>query len=132
MSMVGVQYAYERRRVDQTTALGYFKANAFVVVFLCYPGACNQAFSMFLCRELDGGIRILIKDYSISCSTSQHKLFQLIAVIYVGVIAFGIPIYMGLLMVRRMRDYSTSASERFVARRVTDPRHFRSWILLRG
>jgi hypothetical protein len=47
LAAVGVQYVYERRRVDRATALGYFKANAFVVVFLCYPGVCNQAFSMY-------------------------------------------------------------------------------------
>jgi hypothetical protein len=36
LAAVGVQYVYERRRVDRATALGYFKANAFVVIFLCY------------------------------------------------------------------------------------------------
>ena len=36
LAIVGLQYVYERWRVDNTTALGYFKANAFVVVFLCY------------------------------------------------------------------------------------------------
>ena len=36
LAAVGLQYVYERRRVDHATALGYFKANAFVVVFLCY------------------------------------------------------------------------------------------------
>ena len=36
LAAVGFQYAYERRRVDHATAMGYFKANAFVVVFLCY------------------------------------------------------------------------------------------------
>ena len=36
LAAVGLQYVYERRRVDRATALGYFKANAFVVVFLCY------------------------------------------------------------------------------------------------
>ena len=36
LTAVGLQYAYERRRVDHATAMGYFKANAFVVVFLCY------------------------------------------------------------------------------------------------
>ena len=46
LSVVGVQYCYERRRVGQSTAAGYAKANTFVVVFLCYPGVCNQAFSM--------------------------------------------------------------------------------------
>ena len=47
-------------------------------------------------------------------------MFQLAAAIYIGFVSFGIPIYMVLLMVRRMRDYSTSTSERFVARRVAD------------
>jgi hypothetical protein len=42
LAAVGVQYVYERQRVDRATALGFFKANAFVVVFLCYPGVCNQ------------------------------------------------------------------------------------------
>ena len=47
LAAVGLQYVYERRRVDHATALGYFKANAFVVIFLCYvslrnfPHACN-------------------------------------------------------------------------------------------
>ena len=36
LAAVGMQYVYERRRVDHATAMGYFKANAFVVVFLCY------------------------------------------------------------------------------------------------
>ena len=36
LTVVAVQYVYERRRVDHATAMGYFKANAFVVVFLCY------------------------------------------------------------------------------------------------
>ena len=36
LTAVGLQYVYERRRVDHATAMGYFKANAFVVVFLCY------------------------------------------------------------------------------------------------
>ena len=36
LAAVGLQYVYERRRVDHATALGYFKANAFVVIFLCY------------------------------------------------------------------------------------------------
>jgi hypothetical protein len=121
MGVVGLQYAYERQRVDRSTTLGYFKANTFVVIFLCYPGACNQAFSMFNCRELDGGLSVLHKDYSISCTTDQHYWFALVAAAYVGVVSFGIPIYMVFLMVRRMREYAgASASDRFVARRVAD------------
>jgi hypothetical protein len=92
MGLVGLQYIYERRRVDTSTALGYAKANIYLVVFLCYPGVCNQAFSMFNCRELDHGIRVLVKDYSISCNTDEHWVFQLIAGAYVAVFSFGIPI----------------------------------------
>jgi hypothetical protein len=121
MGVVGLQYVYERRRVDKSTALGYVKANAFVVIFLCYPGACNQAFSMFDCRNLDGGLSVLQKDYSISCATNQHDAFQMIAGIYVCIVSFGIPIYMVVLMARRMREYAgASVSDRFVARRVAD------------
>ena len=46
LGLVGLQYCYERRRAGASAATGIFKANAFVVVFLCYPGVCNQAFSM--------------------------------------------------------------------------------------
>ena len=100
MGLVGLQYAYERRRVDSSTALGYFKANTFVVVFLCYPGVCNQAFSMFNCRDLDGDLSVLVKDYSVTCSTERHRLFQFFAGIYIGCVSLGIPMYMVALMVR--------------------------------
>ena len=64
---------------------------------------------------------MLHKDYSISCSTRQHGVFQLIAGIYVAVVSFGIPLYMVYLMVRRIREYAgSSVSDRFVARRVAD------------
>ena len=35
LGLVGLQYCFERRRVGHSTAAGYFKANTFVVVFLC-------------------------------------------------------------------------------------------------
>ena len=47
----------------------------------------------FNCRNLDGGLRVLIKDYSIKCSTSQHDAFELIAGAYVVCISLGIPLY---------------------------------------
>jgi hypothetical protein len=102
---------------------------------------------MFNCRDLDGGLSVLHKDYSIKCSTDQQAAFELIAAAYVACVSLGIPLYMVrlprvrqcqgpaysctsshsvpywqvLLMVRRMRDYAgASASERFVARRVAD------------
>jgi hypothetical protein len=50
---------------------------------------------MFNCRDLDGGLRVLIKDYSIRCSTSQHHAFELIAGAYVVFVSLGIPFCVG-------------------------------------
>jgi hypothetical protein len=80
LAAVGVQYIYERRRTDRHTAMGYFKANSFVVIFLIYPGVCNQAFSIYNCRELDGGLRVLNKEYSVECSTDKHPGYELVKV----------------------------------------------------
>ena len=64
------------------------------VLFSRQPGVCNQAFSMFNCRDLDGGLSVLHKDYSIKCSTDQHAAFELIAAAYVVCVSLGIPLYM--------------------------------------
>ena len=63
---------------------------------------------------------MLVKDYSIHCSTERHFTFQILAGVYVAAVALGIPLYIGVLIVRRMREYRGGASDRFVARRVAD------------
>ena len=63
---------------------------------------------------------MLVKDYSIHCSTERHFTFQILAGVYVAVVALGIPLYIGVSMARRMREYRGGASDRFVARRVAD------------
>jgi hypothetical protein len=49
---------------------------------------------MFNCRDLDGGLSVLHKDYSIKCSTDQHAAFGLISGAYVACVSLGIPLYM--------------------------------------
>ena len=53
----------------------------------------SKRMSRFNCRDLDGGLRVLIKDYSIRCSTNQHDAFELIAGAYVVCVSLGIPLY---------------------------------------
>ena len=58
---------------------------------------------------------------SIHCTTHEHGTFKVLAGCYVVLVALGIPLYMGWLMVKRLREYKTgSGSDRFVARRVAD------------
>ena len=45
LGLVGLQYCYERRRVGASAAAGIFKANAFVIVFLCCESATAIACS---------------------------------------------------------------------------------------
>eukprot|EP01051_Picozoa_sp_SAG22_P000976 SAG22_NODE_33_length_27588_cov_104.174652_7_plen_93_part_00 len=45
----------------------------------------------------------------------------MVATVYVFIVALGIPTYMAVLMVKRMREYKGgSGGDRFVARRVAD------------
>ena len=76
---------------------------------------------MFNCRSLDGGIRVLRTDFRVDCTSPQHQLFRLIAWAVIALFAVGIPVYLVVLMMRRMREYRVNSdSDRFVARRVAD------------
>ena len=84
-------------------------------------GVCNQLFSIFNCRVLDKDLQVLRMDYRVDCQSPTHQQARIVAGLMIVVFAFGIPISMGILMVRRMREYSSSAgSDRFMARRVAD------------
>ena len=76
---------------------------------------------MFNCRPLDSEHRVLRTDYSVDCNDEKHLFYQIGAGVMMVAFAFGIPVGMGILMVRRMRDYSsTGGTDRFMARRVAD------------
>eukprot|EP01045_Picozoa_sp_COSAG04_P040830 COSAG04_NODE_12113_length_669_cov_1.745614_2_plen_83_part_01 len=76
---------------------------------------------MFNCRSLDGGIQLLRTDFRVDCTSPQHQLFKIIAGAVIVLFAIGIPVYLVVLMARRMREYRVNSdSDRFVARRVAD------------
>lgn len=76
---------------------------------------------MFNCRELDLAHSVLIVDYSVDCNEAEHSAGQVVAGVMIAVFALGIPVGMGIMMLRRMREYSASSdSDRFVARRAAD------------
>jgi len=60
-------------------------------------------------------------DYSIDCNGPKHNNYRAIATMMIVGFAFGMPIGLGILMVRRMREYSSKGgTDRFMARRVAD------------
>lgn len=72
LCVVGLQYCYERRRVGASPAAGIFKANAFVVVFLCYPGVCNQVCANVFLSERPGAV---VAHCTLSCVSARTDCF---------------------------------------------------------
>eukprot|EP01046_Picozoa_sp_COSAG06_P026528 COSAG06_NODE_2286_length_7159_cov_18.500708_2_plen_136_part_01 len=60
-------------------------------------------------------------DYSVDCNDKKHLFYQIGAGVMMIAFALGIPVGIGILMVRRMGEYSsTGGTGRFMARRVAD------------
>ena len=66
-----LRYIFEKRRGEAADAAGNLRANVFFIIFVLYPGICNEAFSMFNCRTLDGGLSVLESDYRVQCIPPQ-------------------------------------------------------------
>ena len=48
VSAAALRYKFEKRHGQAADAAGNLKANIFFIVFVLYPGICNEAFSMFV------------------------------------------------------------------------------------
>ena len=84
-------------------------------------GVCNELFNIFNCRPLDSDHNVLLMDYSVECETTHHQRYRVLAYLLIGGFALGTPVGLGVLMLRRVQEYSGSSdSDRFVARRVAD------------
>jgi hypothetical protein len=121
LGLVSLWYAFEVRRGEAVDAAGNLKANIFFIIFVLYPGICNEAFSIFNCRRLDGGIRVLESDYRISCNDDNHTYYQFVSSVVIVTFSVGMPCSLVVMMLRRIEDYGSGTdSDRFVARRVAD------------
>ena len=81
-------------------------------------GVCNEAFSVYNCRELDGGVALLRTDYRVHCDNPQHRVFKGLAGVLIALFAVGIPLWLVVMMLRRMGDHNVgSDSVCFVDRR---------------
>eukprot|EP01052_Picozoa_sp_SAG31_P027783 SAG31_NODE_2629_length_5350_cov_2.286612_5_plen_713_part_01 len=108
-----------KQTTDTSNALRELYNDLFVVVFLVYPSVCNHAFKMFDCRCLSAELCVLRANYEMLCYTSKHKLYKVVAFVVMVVFSFGVPVGVVVLMMRRLREYTTADKiDRFVARHV--------------
>jgi hypothetical protein len=59
----------------QTTAV----STALTITYLSFPGVSSRLFQTYNCEQFDDGTVFLKGDYSVSCLTSKHKLFEIYA-----------------------------------------------------
>ncbi|GMH95180.1 hypothetical protein TL16_g13095 [Triparma laevis f. inornata] len=78
---------------------GAFLALSFIIL----PSVSIKIFSNFACHEFDGGYGSYLKvDYSINCDGTEHKVFNIYALVCIVVYPIGIPL-MYFLLLRRER-----------------------------
>jgi hypothetical protein len=121
VGLASLRYSLEKRRGEAADAAGNLMANIFVIIFVLYPGICNEAFSMFNCRDLDGDVRVLQTDYGVDCNSPRHAHYKFASAVIIGGFSIGMPCHLVYRMIRRVQDYGSGTdSDRFVARRVGD------------
>ena len=92
VGVAALRFAYVRHTRPEAAedAAGNFHSHVFGIVFIvyrvstdtalclgnvslpCAAGVCNEAFSMFNCRSLDGDILLLRTDFRVDCNSTRH------------------------------------------------------------
>jgi Leucine-rich repeat (LRR) protein len=64
----------------------------FLLFLWCiFPFICNRTFQMFACETFDDGQELLRADYSIDCTSDNHRSFQIFAGIMIAAYPIGVP-----------------------------------------
>ena len=75
----------------------------FFVLFLTYPFITNKLFAVLNCRVLSDSLSVLAADYSIDCSTSEHRLFAAVSVCLIVAFSITVPVLLFVLLVKNRR-----------------------------
>ena len=49
------------------------------IVFICYPGTCNAAFEVYLCRSISETQSVLVDSDGVLCQDPSHRVLQAVA-----------------------------------------------------
>jgi hypothetical protein len=117
-------YAYDKRtNPDKVQPKTNLISHAFFAIFFCYPTICIVSFASFICRKLTPEISVLGQDDSVICEDPSHRAIQIASGVIIAVIAFGLPVFFGFILIRAARNYRYDfnvAHETIVARVAKD------------
>jgi hypothetical protein len=98
-------YAYDRYANAPDKARIRAKGNLFFAVFFCYPTICIVSFATFICKSLTPTDSVLEADDTILCQDPGHRGLQAVSAVVVAVVAFGLPVLFGLILLRAAHNY---------------------------
>ena len=79
-------------------------------VFFCYPTICIVSFATFLCRQLNPSVSVLDADGSVFCEDPSHRALMAASGIVIAVVAVGLPVVFGCILVTTARHYQRHAA----------------------
>ncbi len=68
------------------------------------------SFAAFLCRDLSPTDSVLDADDSVFCEEPSHRLLQGFSGIVIGIVAIGLPLVVGFVLVRAARSYQRNSA----------------------
>eukprot|EP01043_Picozoa_sp_COSAG02_P018544 COSAG02_NODE_868_length_16360_cov_12.608204_7_plen_1171_part_00 len=88
----------------------------------CYPTICNVAFAAFICRSLTPTDSVLESDDSVLCEEPRHIVIQVLSSIVVVMVACGLPLAFGYILIRKASIYQrdTEGSNVALAKKVAE------------
>lgn len=122
--LVGTFFLYRHQCAVDTSkkagAMAKLKDETFLVLFLVYPFMTNRFFVLLNCRQLSTDETVLVDDYSISCTTNQHKGYQMLAGFAIVIFSVGVPVSIAILMLRSKHQQNQqfrTPTWRYIARK---------------
>ena len=71
---------------------------AILVVYVFLPVASRTIFGLFQCEAFDGGYKMLVADYSVSCNTDTYTLMYSFAITMLIIWPVGVPLCFSVIL----------------------------------
>ena len=75
------------------------------------PTICIVSFATFICRRLRPTVSVLDADDNVFCEDPSHRALQAVSGIVVALVAIGLPLFMGYVLISAARKYQRESAQ---------------------
>ena len=101
---------YDRHSNGAEAAWMNTKTFSFLSVFFAYPMVVVVSFATFVCTPLSPSWSVLEADNTILCEDKAHMTMQVASVLVIALFAVGMPVGIGVVVLRVMGRYESETS----------------------